>query len=359
MKITLACLICALAGAASAHPGHTLEMELAQHFSGDQKEQTTNATNEVSIKIQGDVRVISANGIPNHQPGQFPNRNNPNRIAPQHYTFSVPLNPKIAANVTTLRMQPFGVAVNGVVFDPFAAEWWDDDRSSMWQYEPMNMRGRLGADESNAHVQPNGSYHYHSVPTGLITKLSGGKSQMTLVGWAADGFPMYGPLGYSDAKKTNSVVKKLKSSYQVKKGVRPSGPGGNYDGTFVADYEFVKSTGDLDECNGRFGITPEFPQGTYYYVLTDDFPFIPRFFKGTPDQSFARKGPPGRGGPGGPGGPGGRPNGGSPENPDQPRPPRRADMDEDPSGQPRKQPHNNNRGSVHEASMHRSANGKS
>lgn len=54
----------------------------------------------------------------------------------------------------------------------------------------------------------------------------------------------------------------------------------------------MKGAGDLDEANGRFGVTPEFPQGTYHYVLTENFPFIPRQFKGTPDSSFFRRGPP-------------------------------------------------------------------
>ena len=71
------------------------------------------------------------------------------------------------------------------------------------------------------------------------------------------------------------------------------GPGGKYDGTFIQDYEFVKGSGDLDECNGRKGVTPEYPDGTYYYVVTDAFPFIPRFYRGTPDSSFERRmGPP-------------------------------------------------------------------
>lgn len=64
------------------------------------------------------------------------------------------------------------------------------------------------------------------------------------------------------------------------------GPGGKYDGTFVQDYEYVKGSGDLDECNGRTGVTPEFTNGTYYYVVTDAYPFIPRLFRGTPDSSF-------------------------------------------------------------------------
>ncbi|HBL47569.1 MAG TPA: hypothetical protein DDZ90_29705, partial [Planctomycetaceae bacterium] len=73
-----------------------------------------------------------------------------------------------------------------------------------------------------------------------------------------------------------------------------------YDGTFVADYEFVKDSGDLDECNGRLGVTPEYPDGIYHYYLTEAFPYIPRYFRGTPDPSFQKRGP----GPGQPGGPG-------------------------------------------------------
>ena len=68
------------------------------------------------------------------------------------------------------------------------------------------------------------------------------------------------------------------------------GPGGSYDGAFVQDYNFVAGAGDLDECNGRMCITPEFPRGTYAYFLTEDWPVIPRGFRGTP---ISLKGPPG------------------------------------------------------------------
>ena len=67
------------------------------------------------------------------------------------------------------------------------------------------------------------------------------------------------------------------------------GPGGRHGGTYTADFEFVKGSGDLDECNGRKGVTPEFPGGTYYYVLTRDFPNVPRLFKGKPDDSFLHR----------------------------------------------------------------------
>jgi hypothetical protein len=285
------------ASVAVAHPGHDEDSTLL-FAQADSSTKNSVAGSTVSITVEGDYRIIRANGLPDHAPGQFPNRGNPNRIAAQNYNFRVPLHPQTNTQPTRLGMYPFGVAVNGVVFDPGAAEWWNGDRN--WQYEPMGGAINLGVDQNNAHVQPGGAYHYHAIPVGLMNKLTGGKSKMALVGWAADGFPIYGPWSFSDAKSTNSALKKMKSSYRVKSGARTGGPGGNYDGSFVADYEFVNGAGDLDECNGRFGCTAEFPQGMYYYVLTEDWPFIPRQFRGTPDSSFFRKGPPGgfrRGGP--------------------------------------------------------------
>ena len=127
-----------------------------------------------------------------------------------------------------------------------------------------------------------------------MARLTGGEKKMVLVGWAADGFPIYNALGHRDPKDASSELVALKSSYRVKSGTRPNGPRGQYDGTFVADYEYVAGSGDLDECSGRTEATPEYPAGIYHYVLTEDFPFIPRQFRGTPDPSFARRPPLGR-----------------------------------------------------------------
>jgi hypothetical protein len=96
---------------------------------------------------------------------------------------------------------------------------------------------------------------------------------------------VYYAFGYKQADDPKSGIVKLTTSFQLKKGERPSGragPGGRYDGAFIQDYEFVVGTGDLDECNGRFCITPDFPEGTYAYFLTDSWPVIPRGFRGTP-----------------------------------------------------------------------------
>jgi len=52
-------------------------------------------------------------------------------------------------------------------------------------------------------------------------------------------------------------------------------------GAFTQDYEYVAGLGDLDDCNGRTGVTPEFPAGIYHYVATDTFPYLHRCVKGS------------------------------------------------------------------------------
>lgn len=253
---------------------------------------TPELSSNVSIEIVGEERVIKSNGIPNHKTGRFPNGGNPNRLSVQSHEFRVPAHPRVADRTTPMH-GIFGVAINGVTFDPGAAEFYDGARG--WQYEPLSGAIKLGLDHSHAHVQPTGKYHYHGLPTGLLQELKlDATNHSPLIGWAADGFPIYAVYGYSDPNDESSSVKKLTSSYQLKPGDRPGGnaPGGKYDGTFVVDYEFVAGSGDLDECNGRQTITPEFPNGTYAYFLTENWPVVPRLYRGTPSNDF-RHGPPG------------------------------------------------------------------
>jgi YHYH protein len=249
------------------------------------------AAQQMEIDERQGVRYVRADGLPNHATGAFPNRSNPNRISAQHYSFRMPLRPAVSGRATYYRPNNlFGVAVNGVVFDPNTAEFWNDDRRSGWMIEALSGGRPLGIDQNNAHVQPDGSYHYHGVPTGLIDRI-GGKGKPVLIGWAADGFAIY----FDEAAR---------SSWRLKAERDPGGPGGRPDGTYSRDYEYVRGLGDLDECNGREGVTAEFPQGTYYYLVTAKFPFVPRCFMGTADASFVKQGGPPPGGP--PGGPGGR-----------------------------------------------------
>lgn len=239
---------------------------------------------KVSIAESGGKRVITANGIPSHKVGRFPNKGNPHRIKAQTYRFTVSASPR-AGGARELRLgQLFGVAVNGVPFDPGAAEFWQGNRRSGWQYEALGGAVPLGLDANYAHVQPTGAYHYHGLPIGLMQELGWSKTKASpLIGYAADGFPIY-----AMTVENGSKVKEMRSSYRLKSGNRAggSGPSGPHDGTFVQDYAYVKGAGDLDECNGAKVRTAEYPSGTYAYFLTKNYPVIPRCLVGAPDASF-------------------------------------------------------------------------
>ena len=258
------------------------------------------AVPEVHTRVLDTVIEYTTNGIPAHATGQFPNQGNPNTIAPVTQTWRIPRNP--VKTDTPTEMATFGITLDGIKLERDTAESYRNQRQ--WSYEALTpgMARRLsgnarfewlGTDCNNAHVQPTGIYHYHGVPHGLVNELASeaGGQDMILVGYAADGFPFYVALG-PDAPK---------GSWELRQGTRESAPGGAYDGTFREDWQFVAGSGDLDQCNGRFGVTPEFPEGIYHYYLTEDYPYIPRCVWGTPDSSFRRRragGPP----PGGPGG---------------------------------------------------------
>lgn len=263
----------------------------------------------VRFYVRGNYRYCDSNGIPDHKVGRFPDRGCPNAIRPQDFHFRMPLYPHwVSKLIPVHNWVLFGVGLDGVVFDPGTADFWHHERNSIWNKTLLTGFGNLGLDASHAHVQHNGTYHYHGVPTELIRSLNGW-GKVTLIGYAADGFPIYGPWGYVNAHDTHSGVRLLRSSYRLKRGDRPSppaGPGGRYDGRYTGDFEYVAGAGDLDAANGRFGVTPEYPGGTYYYVVTYEFPFISRQFHGRPDRSFYKHpGGRSRGGRGGRAGGGG------------------------------------------------------
>lgn len=245
--------------------------------------ENTDTGTRVRIYLEGATRYIEANGLPDHNTGTFPNAGNPNAITEQSYVLQIPGVPAEATPRTNV-LGHWGIAINGIPFAPGAAEFWDNKVASGWQYEALGGGINLGVDNNQAHVQPTGAYHYHGAPDVLAQGASTDHSP--LIGFAADGFPVYIRTGYSDSTNPASAVTSLEASYRVRSGSRSDGPGGTHDGTFVADYEYVAGLGSLDEHNGRFGVTPEYPGGTYYYVLTDAFPFIPRSFRGTRDTSF-------------------------------------------------------------------------
>ena len=243
----------------------------------------------ISIRIEGAHRILKSNGIAKHMTGAFPNHGNPHSITEQDYYFRIPAKPKLAETVTPLGMHSFGLGINGIPFDPGAAEWYLGQRNSKWQYEAMSGAITLGLDKNHAHVQPTGAYHYHGLPTLLLSDSNVIETEHSpIIGWAADGFPIYALYGYD----SDENIAEMKSGYQLREGERPSSrgnPGGHYDGTFTADYEYVTGSGNLDECNGRMTKTPDFPEGTYAYFLTQSWPIVPRCYKGTPSKDFTQQ----------------------------------------------------------------------
>ena len=86
-------------------------------------------------------------------------------------------------------------------------------------------------------------------------------------------------------RRLAAKVRRLRPSYRLRDSRRKDGPKGKFDGTFVEDFEYVARLGDLDKCNGRMGPTPQFPNGIYYYAITDEFPYVPRLYRGKPDAA--------------------------------------------------------------------------
>jgi len=254
---------------------------------------TAGFTSKSTWSCSSTERSLSANGIPDHAVGTFPNPNNPNAITEQSVSWYTSLTP--ANTGTSTSVTPSGYAFNGVKFDPSTAGTCPSNATSTsacsllggggtWTIEALGQSSfDFGLDTNNAHVQPSGAYHYHGVPTGILTNNNATGQKMLLVGWAADGFPIYARWGYTVATDATSAIKVIKGSYQLKSTPDSGRPSTSVIplGAFTQDYEYVEGSGDLDACNGRTGVTPEFPNGIYHYYITDTYPFIQRCAYGT------------------------------------------------------------------------------
>lgn len=238
-------------------------------------------------------RNLTANGVPDHEVGTFPNSGNPNTISALTISEEYSLAP-VETEIATELGGPRGVTayiLNGVKVDAGTAGSCDDsgdncslvDNRGSWSIEALGQTSfDFGTDDNNAHVQPTGDYHYHGMPEGFISKQGGNSNTMTIIGWAADGFPVYARYGYSQANNSASTIVPMTGSYQLVTAVPASRPDTSVYalGTFAQDWEYVEGSGDLDECNGRYGVTPEFPDGIYHYFATDSYPYFLRCVKG-------------------------------------------------------------------------------
>ena len=113
---------------------------------------------------------------------------------------------------------------------------------------------------------------------GSLTHVNG---HSKILGFALDGYPIYGPYGYNDPLSSTAGVRRMTSGYTVNatrtaiNGVLPSAL--TYPlGTFVEDYTYTGNS-DLDIHNGRYCLTPDYPNGTYAYFVSVDASLTPVF----------------------------------------------------------------------------------
>lgn len=263
-------------------------------------ESTGNEFNgSLTISTRGTSCAFETNQIPNHNTGAG------SRFATDidevNATLEIPASPTLANSKTALSMGANAILLNGVKWEAFPAACFGEgnaelgreaigcnDISHPWRYNIGSPLNNFGFDEYDAHVQPGGLYHYHSSPVVLYDLHCEGHDPSPVIGFAADGFPIYGRC-FADSSGT---VREAVSSYQVKDGVRqaigdyktPYTVGNvksdSYDGQFISDYEFAEGIGDLDECNGMT------INGQYGYYVTDAYPYVLACYSGTVSNNF-------------------------------------------------------------------------
>lgn len=203
----------------------------------------------VTVRASRNSVTISSNGLPSAEywtlPKYYAVPNSREVVVPEEKTshiqadpavespisITVPVKPKWRKKTTKTQGGPIGIMLSGApLFDPY-----EGDGQTVALEHNFYLTGPEGEkvwfiDECFGHPSPTGAYHYHGMPTCITEKVDGdGPSHM--IGVALDGFPIYGDRNVEG--KTVKVV-------------------------------------ELDECNGIYSPTPEFPDGIYHYVLTDE-----------------------------------------------------------------------------------------
>lgn len=269
--------------------------------------------NVQTVQYSANWSYISTNGIPTYATGPFLD-GNPSVATDQNAIFKFPLNPvQNTGTPTATTPGNIGVFINGVaLFDYRDGVSWKSATSAeaggplggmgdnVWNRDAI-VAERGGFDCAKGHPAM-GNYHHHQNPSAFDLDLMvistvcnlyaadglyviDSTQHSPLIGFAYDGFPIYGAYGYQNANGTGPMVR-MKSSYQLRNiSARThyadgsdvtDGPPINSTyplGRYREDYEYIAHPSDpdyLDEHNGRFCVTPEYPNGIYAYFCTVD-----------------------------------------------------------------------------------------
>ena len=291
---------------------------------------------------------IRSTGLGIHTMGPWQNGSFPNLPINTKTFWRFPRTNSAPATKTLTGLGAIGYFVDGVaMFDSRDAFFWngsiDTQGSGDWNRDAY-VNESATFDPGYGHQPQDGTHHYHADPIALRYELGDhvdfnpatkSYSESTnpatkhspILGWVQDGYPVYGPYGYSIATNPASDLRRMISGYVLRNGqygtsnlmangrttIPPwaarlynvasnilAGPSdfgayplGRYmeDNDYLGDLGFTQETNtfDLDEYNGRFCVTPEFPGGTYAYFVsisshgTPAFPYnIGRAFRGDP-----------------------------------------------------------------------------
>ncbi len=283
---------------------------------------------------------IRSTGLAGYTMGPWQNGSFPNLPSNQKILYRVPRTNNVTTTKTITGGGQIGIFVDGVeMFNSWDAFAWNGsaevsagNTTYYWNRDAYVNEGAT-FDAGNAHQQNTGTYHYHANPPALRYLLGDhvdynsstktfSESTNTptkhspILGWVADGFPIYGPYGYSVSNNASSGIRRMVSGYVIRNGsygtsnltangrstipqwavrlfnvasnitagpaISTSYPLGRYmeDNDYLGDHGIAPGTNtyDLDEYNGRWCVTPEFPNGTYAYfvsIASDGTPVFP------------------------------------------------------------------------------------
>ncbi len=258
-------------------------------------------TNVQEVNYSATYVYVKTEDIPSWIPIGYNWPNNPWFAQPMGYQFRIRRNP--IPNVgpeTKTGYGHIGLWKNGCsIYNPKDAKHYKDSLTwfqNAWFWEHLILET---FDPCIGHPNGSGEYHTHVSPSCLYD-ITDSTQVSPLIGYAFDSYPIYGGYGYSNPMDTTSAIKRLKSSYRLRnitaRTTLPDGtiltpslygppidtnitsldplnnmPPGAPLGAYMEDYEYVPGLGDLDEHNGRFCITKEYPNGIYAYFTTLDW----------------------------------------------------------------------------------------
>lgn len=170
----------------------------------------------------------------------------------QNYDYKLPRVPEYTSKVTTTNQGPIGFLLDGgALYNPYEANHSTVATSDNFVTTDNGVTASF-IDDCDGHPGPGGQYHYHGLPSCLVTYATGGTPTVQSVTSTAGTTTL-------PVVETNAASRK------------PLILGFAFDGFGI--YDNIAMNGkvipvsSLDACNGIFSPVPGYLHGIYHYVL--------------------------------------------------------------------------------------------